>query len=223
MKKTEKEILDLLKKSRFGLNVQKISDDLGYSRTTISKYLKILEKKGKVFYRVIGQNKIWIHRDIYFDKENKNNIISNLIFAIYSSMLRNMEKTDLKPDYVKRLGKLIAQDFNFSEFINKDLLKIPDEIILSPKNAENLMKIIDSICKFYDNYEWRPPIIIDEKYILILRMYNSDLIYEAPFHFYLLSGFIEYEMNKYIAGEVKVVQIKQDKKIVDLQFKFDRD
>ncbi|MBD3229779.1 MAG: ArsR family transcriptional regulator, partial [Candidatus Lokiarchaeota archaeon] len=160
-KDTKKEILDLLKRSRFGLNVQKISDDLGYSRTTISKYLKILEKDDLVFYRTIGQNKIWIHKDIYFDKRNKDNPLNNLVFAIYTSMLRNMETSDLKPnltpDYIKKLGKLIAQDFNFSEFLDNDLLKIPDEIPDSDKISELLMKIIDSICKFFDNYTWKEP------------------------------------------------------------------
>jgi len=47
-------ILDLLKSSKFGLNVKNIKDKLGYSRTTIAKYLDILEKDNLVFDQKIG-------------------------------------------------------------------------------------------------------------------------------------------------------------------------
>lgn len=230
---TEQEILEILNRERFGLNIQILSEKLGYSRNTITKYLKILEDQGKVFCREIGQNYIWIHKDVYYDKIDKTNPISSLIFSIYTALMKNIEKIDVPPKKVKELGKYIAEDFNFSDYIDRSYLKISKEISDSMEIADLLMKIIDSICKFYDDYTWSSPIIIKDRTIIILRMHNSDLI-ESPNHFYLISGFIEYEMNKQInefnrtikelknpiEGNVEIVQINEEKKIVDFQFEF---
>jgi DNA-binding transcriptional ArsR family regulator len=230
---TEQEILEILKRERFGLNIQILSEKLGYSRNTITKYLKILEDKEKVICREIGQNFIWIHKDVYYDKIDKTNPISSLIFSIYTAMMKNIEKIDVSTKKVKDLGKYIAEEFNFSDYIDKSYLQISNAISDSMEIADLFMKIIDSICKFYDEYSWSSPIIVKDKSIIILRMHNSDLI-DTPNHFYLISGFIEYEMNKQInefnrkikelknpiKGNVDIVQINKEKKIVDFQFEF---
>ena len=41
----EIEILALLKSSKYGFSISKLAQKLGYSRTTVSKYLNIMEKK----------------------------------------------------------------------------------------------------------------------------------------------------------------------------------
>jgi hypothetical protein len=213
----KKSILDLLQRSRFGLNVKNLKDKLGYSRTTIAKYLTLLQEEDMVVDREIGQYHIWLHKDTFYGKNKK---INSLIFAIYWSMLRNMEKDtvlNINPADIKRLGKNVASDFNFS-----DLFDIKPQENAEPEDfhaiAKVLMDVIDSICKFYDSYSWRPPIIIKEKNTIIVRMYDSDLIKRANFHFYMLSGFIEHEMNKFIECSVNVIQIDENERIVDYQF-----
>jgi len=49
-------------------------------------------------------------------------------------------------------------------------------------------------------------------------MKNSNFVTNSPFHFYLISGFIENEMNKYVSAQVNVSQIHNKEKLVDFQF-----
>jgi len=213
-------ILDLLKSSKFGLNVKNIKDKLGYSRTTIAKYLDILEKDNLVFDQKIGQYRVWLH------KEHENiKSLNVLIFDVYQSMLRHMEEDselDISPEKIKKMGMTVASDLHFSELVDKQLFEG-----VNLRNfgdiADLLMKAIDMMCTYYDNYSWRPPIIIESKNIIIVRMYDSKLISSTNYHFYMLSGFIEQAMNetaKGSKGSVNVIQIDEKEKIVDFQFEF---
>ena len=56
-------ILELLKSSKFGLNVKNLKDTLGYSRTTLAKYLNKLEEENLVFDQKIGQYRVWLHKE----------------------------------------------------------------------------------------------------------------------------------------------------------------
>ena len=213
-------ILDLLKSSKFGLNVKNIKDKLGYSRTTIAKYLDILEKDNLVFDQKIGQYRVWLHKD----HENIKSL-NVLIFDIYQSMLRNMEKDpefSITPEKIKKMGMQVASDLHFSELVDTQLFEGANFRNFS-SIADLLMKAIDMMCTYYDSYSWRPPIIIDSKNIIIVRMYDSKLISSTKYHFYMLSGFIEHAMNKMGKGSkhsVNVIKIDEIEKIVDFQFEF---
>ena len=213
-------ILGLLKDSKFGLNVKNLKDKLGYSRTTIAKYLDILEKDNLVFDQKIGQYRVWLHKD----HENIKSL-NVLIFDIYQSMLRNMEKDsefNITPEKIKKMGIQVASDLHFSELLDKQLFEGAD-LRNFGNIADLLMKAIDMMCTYYDSYSWRPPIIIDSKNIIIVRMYNSKLISSTNYHFYMLSGFIEHAMNKMGKGakhSVNVIKIDEIEKIVDFQFEF---
>ena len=213
-------ILDLLKSSKFGLNVKNLKDELGYSRTTIAKYLNILEQEELVFDQKIGQYRIWLHKD---NEDIKS--LNVLIFDVYQSMLRNMQTDpdlNITPKKIKKLGMKVASDLQFSELVDEKTFKGADLSDFG-KIAELLMKTIDTMCTYYDSYSWRPPIIIKNKNIIIVRMYNSNLISSTNYHFYMLSGFIEYAMNKMAKGakgSVNVIKIDEKEKIVDFQFEF---
>lgn len=216
-KSIDSKILELLHRSRFGLNVKHISEELEHSRTTILKYLRKLKEKALVYEREFGQSKLWIHKDIIHGKPKNDNPLGSLLFSIYSSMLKHMEE-DLESEYIKDLGKKIAGDFDFSTLFNLHSQEEKNNIRALDSIANILMTTIDSICQLYDNYDWRPPVFLKDKNIIIIRMHDSDLIDLAHYHFYLLSGLIEYEMSKYVDCSVNVTQIDEKEKIVDFQF-----
>ncbi len=213
-------ILELLKSSKFGLNVKNLKDELGYSRTTIAKYLNILEQEELVFDQKIGQYRVWLHKD----HENTKSL-NILIFDVYQSMLRNMEKDpgfNITPKKIKKMGMQVASDLHFSELVDIQLFEGVD-LRNFGGIADLLMKAIDMMCTYYDSYSWRPPIIIESKNIIIVRMYDSKLISSTNYHFYMLSGFIEQAMNKMGKGlkhSVNVIKIDEIEKIVDFQFDF---
>ena len=223
------EILELLKNSHLGLSIRNISKQLNHSRTTISKYLKVLENEDLVSKHKISQYKVWILKDnLYLDKRN------SLIFFIINSMLKNLSNLNLKKEDIKNLGKMVAEEMSFEDYINisvinefRNLIKKgkfpkPEEI------ANGILDIIDSVISLYDNYEWDRPPIIHKDGSITIRMRNSDLI-SNPNHFYLISGFIEHAMeqeikktpfNKQIKAKVNVIQVIETEKIVDFQFEF---
>lgn len=210
-------IVQLIKKSQFGLNIKNIADELGYSRTTITKYLQILEKEGLVIERAVGQYKIWVHRDALLET-NRITPVNEMIFSILKHI-----QTELDPISLKKLGQAVAGDMNFSRYIDQEIIKKSEEKLEYEGIAELLMKTIDSICKIYDDYNWHLPIINIQKGIIILRMSESDLL-EIPSYFHLISGIIEYEMNRFIpeSANVNVIQINENNKVVDLEFEIKR-
>lgn len=223
------EILELLKNSHLGLSIRNISDQLNRSRTTITKYLKILEDEDVVSERQISQYKVWILKDnLNLDKRN------SLIFAIVDSILRNLSNLDLKKDDIKNLGKMVANEMDFADFIDNSILKEFRDLIKigkfpkPEKIANGILDIIDSVISLYDNYEWDRPPIIHKDGSITIRMRNSELMSNQN-HYYFISGFIEYAMEqeiqktpfgKQIIGKVSVVQILEKEKIVDFLFEF---
>ncbi|MHA1310960.1 MAG: HTH domain-containing protein [Candidatus Helarchaeota archaeon] len=59
-------ILKSLKSTNFGKSIKKIAVELDLSRTTVSKYLKILDKENRCINRKVG----FIHSG--FQKKTKN-------------------------------------------------------------------------------------------------------------------------------------------------------
>ncbi|NVM53453.1 MAG: HTH domain-containing protein [Candidatus Helarchaeota archaeon] len=218
------EILGVLINSRFGMNITKIAEKLKISRTTVTKYLKSLENEGLAVVQDVGQYKLWIHKDIYLEEKNKGKQLQNFIIPLYITMLKNFEKIGVGPEEIKGLGKSTAKDFNFVDFSDSRVFDFVKEMQISYDNfkpdelARFFMNVIDSVARWFDNYVWKPPIIIDGTRIIILRMENSDYI-DAPMHFYLISGVMEEELNNYISGKVTINQIATEEKVVD--FKFD--
>ncbi|MHA1647562.1 MAG: HTH domain-containing protein [Promethearchaeota archaeon] len=225
------DILNLLKDAKFGLSVSKLAQQLNASRTTISKYLKILEEERKVSVQDIGQYKLWYQTEKYHQNKLRREALSTFYEPFYRSLLRNFSQFIKKPEDLKELGKVIAKDLNFSELTDsivsqQNLTPLPEnkeEIAkIHPKlplMAQYIMNIIDSLFSTFDNYEWEPPVILREQNIIILRMKNSEYT-SLTAHFQIFAGIIEQEMSKYIEACVTLNQIQPQNQIVDIQFQF---
>lgn len=56
------QILEILKGSAFGLQMEEVAEKLGLTRHTVAKYLEILRAEGKIHFKKVGRAKLW--RDI---------------------------------------------------------------------------------------------------------------------------------------------------------------
>lgn len=62
-KNLQAQILNVLKSSPSGLQMEELAEKLGLTRHTVAKYLEILRAEGKIHYRKVGRSKIW--KDIF--------------------------------------------------------------------------------------------------------------------------------------------------------------
>ncbi len=56
------QILEILKGSPFGLQMEEVAEKLGLTRHTVAKYLGILRAEGKIHFKKVGRAKLW--RDV---------------------------------------------------------------------------------------------------------------------------------------------------------------
>lgn len=56
------QILEILKGSPFGLQMEEVAEKLGLTRHTVAKYLEILRAEGKIHFKKVGRAKLW--RDV---------------------------------------------------------------------------------------------------------------------------------------------------------------
>ena len=220
----EKDILMLLKDARFGHSINKIAKELNYSRTTISKYLVQMQKEGKVFAQDIGQYKVWHHQEGFYRK-NYDCSIANIIFQpFYTSMMKNLPSYGIEKEQFKELGREISKDLDLFELVDTfvDLsassLKNSNQTTLN-ELAHITMDIIDMIFSDSDQFTWHPPFICGEESFFILRMAGSDY-FDSPAHFYLLSGLIQFQLEKKTKAAVHIHQIVEEEKLVDMKFQF---
>lgn len=58
-KDTQSKIVNILKKSPLGLQMEEVAEKLCLTRHTIAKYLEVLRAEGKIHYRKVGRSKLW--------------------------------------------------------------------------------------------------------------------------------------------------------------------
>ncbi|NIM59937.1 MAG: GNAT family N-acetyltransferase [Candidatus Aminicenantes bacterium] len=58
-KNLQDKILEVLKASPSGLQMEELADKLGLTRHTIAKYLEVLRAEGKIHYHKVGRSKLW--------------------------------------------------------------------------------------------------------------------------------------------------------------------
>jgi len=223
-KTIKQDILEELQDARLGIYTTQIAKNLNCSRTTVTKYLKMLEEEGLAVVTSVGDIKLWKHKDTIED-ENKKESLMNYILPLYTLMLKNFDKIKVDQEKAKKLGKLISKDFKFDKFIDVSLVKSIEDLIKSLKDknyekiANALMDIVDSVLKPLDNYDWEEPFIATDKNIIILRMKDSDFI-TSPMHFYVLSGILEEEINNFFPITISISKIAKKKNMVDIEIDF---
>jgi len=218
----EAKLLETLQDARFGVSISKLAERMDCSRTTVSKYLKTLEEKQLVVQQDIGQYKLWLHIDHFRLNQSRKDALSAFYEPFYDSIMRHLPQFMGNPAMIKQLGRAIASDLAFSEMAQEMVetrraaVSLDSSVDLSTV-AQITMEIFDSIFHTFDTYTWSPPIVMNDKQIFILRMAGSAYSH-LPAHFQLIAGVLEAEIEVYSPVEVKVGQILEEEKIVDLIF-----
>ena len=106
-KEYEVRIIELLQQSPSGLTITDIHNGINASRITVSKYISVLEAKGKVFSKKIGAYKL------YFITERKY-IPKTPMLAYYAGLLSCIKKEFSDLNKFKEFG-----------YLNDDFIKYP--------------------------------------------------------------------------------------------------
>ncbi|MFP4081570.1 MAG: GNAT family N-acetyltransferase [Candidatus Aminicenantes bacterium] len=99
---SQQEILEVLKASPSGVQMEELVEKLGLTRHTIAKYLEVLRAEGKVHYRKVGRSKIW--RDVSTSANIKLLTINDLedILRIEEEIEREQDlENPERMDYLK--------------------------------------------------------------------------------------------------------------------------
>ena len=113
----KKEILEYIKDNPSGSTVTDVSEGINTTRITASKYISILETKGKIFSQKIGVYKLYFSaKRVFFPKDT--------IISYYIGLLAGYKKEIGNINKYKEIGINI---YNFMEFpfisqIPKDIL-----------------------------------------------------------------------------------------------------
>ncbi|MCP4760459.1 MAG: HTH domain-containing protein [archaeon] len=222
------ETLDLIKINNFGISTKKIAEKLGYSRTTIRKYLKILETDGLIFDREMGQYKIWLHIDAkeYFGKER--NPGQNLILQIYHLLLKSLKlcHPELIPEMGKEMGKSIGLELDFENYIDFDLKNSLKDLNDLDKTAKFMENIMNNLYLTGDSIHFDPHVSDLSNSSIILRIRNSDFI-DIPLEFYFMAGIMEKKMSFYYEKLFKktvmvdIIGIVPEINLVDMKISFE--
>lgn len=222
----ENEILTLLLSAKYGYSVSKIATKLGYSRTTTSKYLDILEKNSKVFVQDVGQYKLWHHVEGYYKKNEKSSLTSLFFQPFYKLLMKHLPNYNINLDQIQELGYKISKDLDLSELAEeyielststKDYISIDEYAVIAAVN----MEIINFLFSGIDDFNWAEPLYFQKEKFFIIRMTNSNFI-EIPAHYYILCGILHSQIQNYADISVMIHNINEKKNIVDIKFQFNK-
>ncbi|MCP4761571.1 MAG: helix-turn-helix domain-containing protein [archaeon] len=208
------QILEFLKKSDFGTSIKKISEELEYSRKTITKHLMNLKNEGEVFDREIGQYKVWIHKDVKEFHEKKNSM-NDILLELYFSVIKTLEKNHKSIDG-KMLGLQMTSEFAIEKFINEETFeniqkKIKKILLNTKKNkleqiTAEFLEVFKSL--YLSNAKYDLDFIVNTKPLKVqINLRHEDFL-NSPFYYDLLCGFMEGIINNIIK------QIMIEKKIL---------
>jgi len=212
-KEYKERIIEHLQQSPSGLTITDIHNGINASRITVSKYISVLEAKGKVFSKKIGAYKL------YFVTE-RSFIPKTPMLSYYAGLLSciKSEFTDLNK--FKEFGYII-NDFMIFPFSSE----IPEDI------KQSKIDLLKGIFEYYTNIFPRLDLLMDKNVIIekeikekdnsiLIRLKNLkifDTSENFDVHFYITSGITEKAFTKSFGRKVvcNVNKIDVSKKLVE--------
>ena len=217
MSKDKEKILEVLRPSKYGMSVKKIAEQLGWSRTTVSKYLQKLKQNEEVFDRDIGQYKIWLYnRSKGAEDTSKENL---LFLKAYQLFLKYLHEYHPELEDAKKIGASIGKDLDIENFISLDINDVIKKPLELSQIAQTFMDILNNIYLLnYEEYKFDPPIINYKPPFIILRIKESDYV-EIPMHFELLCGIFEEKINQLLKLnlDISIHDVFKDEKMIDIK------
>ncbi|TFF63798.1 MAG: ArsR family transcriptional regulator [Promethearchaeota archaeon] len=193
----ESRILNVLRQKTHGSTITEIANELKASRNTVSKYIKRLEKMGRVESKRIGVYKLYYsYGDGIMSKITFINFYKGLVCGLKLQFPNQEEK-------IKEIGKYIA-DFYALPIVNVNKLK--DEkpsiqsilILLEEFNTYNEL--------FNENSSLAGIEIIEPMKKFLLKLSNFSFFRDSTefiYHGYLVVGYMERLLTKKFEKKVK--------------------
>lgn len=196
----EEKIIKCLNDNLYGATVVDIAEKTNLCRNTVYRYLGILEGKDKIFKKKIG------NYNLYFSKEGRR-VSPNIVSAYYKGLLAAMnDAIPLNPMRWQRFGKKIADHLELpneeKDFQKLIKLKLP----LEKEGIDILNSMRPYFSLLHDKITLKNVYGTEEKKKIILHFVDSDLLEDDKtyiYHFYILSGFIEAKIKKYLGINVE--------------------
>ncbi|MHA1377492.1 MAG: HTH domain-containing protein [Candidatus Helarchaeota archaeon] len=208
-------ILNLLKKSTFGLNISQITEELNLSRNTVKKYIRTFEKEKLIEVRVIGRSKICYPKNKFQDQ--RVIIFRNLLFEFINGLVGAFEKvfpnfslSDPK-NFIKQIGS------EMSKTASLPLLSPPAEKLKKTKstgNKRDLLKQISQVSlQFLEVLNHLGGKMIQVEIVpnpktkntdsVVIRVQNtSNEFRKSEFFYHLSAGFYEYKLRENFGDNV---------------------
>ncbi len=216
------EILEYISDHPYGVNISEISEDKGFARNTVYKYLDELTDDNLIYKKEIGVYALYYSKD-------KSILIKDGIVSFFKGLLANIKNVyPDQEDVYKLIGRNIA-----------DSMKIPftaegREYLKSLKSASDI-ELIEAIPNYIAYFNiLQDSVNIDDIDIkkkekrAIVTFKNSDMLGNTDdyiYYFYLLMGIIERKLSEYTGKEVKFDVTKyetfEEKENSFINFSFD--
>jgi hypothetical protein len=202
-KNYESEILEYIRHNPGGVTKTDITNDIGYSRNTVSKYVSVLESKKLIFCRKIGAyNLYFTSKEGYFPKE--------ITTSYYKGVLAGLKKYFPDKEQVfKLIGKEALKhiDFSFGPTIKRQMRVV--------KGSPIIKLYFDVFKNFYTSYDLLQPKIeisnpeIDETGMrAVYKFTNSEFLETTDdfiYHFYMAVGIMEVIFSREIERPVECI------------------
>ena len=197
----KKKIYKCLVENSFGLTVTDIADKAEISRTTVYKYLALLEDEEVIYKKKIGMY------TLYFSQE-ESNLNKEVIMSVFKGLLINLKAAILNKEALfQEFGRKIA-----------DSLKIPfsgkDLNLLKNLKYESDETIIESIGNYFPYFNiMHDTLVVSEVDIdkknkkVVITFIDSDKHEISDgylYYFYLISGLIEKKLSDILSREIKL-------------------
>lgn len=185
----EAKILQYLRSKTSGSTITDIAKGIAASRTTISKYISILELKGKVIVESVGAY------NLYFNAE-KGTLPKKPVLTYYKGLISNLKKVFPKAEKVfKEIGKKIAESNPISlGHLKEKISKFIGDLQRGDKTA--MKEVIGDFSPYNAIFKEDTAISnintdkFQEESKIIVTFSNLDTSEDFVYHHYLFCGYM---------------------------------
>ncbi|MHA1145490.1 MAG: winged helix-turn-helix transcriptional regulator [Candidatus Helarchaeota archaeon] len=209
-KNIRQDILELLQRSKYGLNISQIVKKLGLSRNTVKKYMQSFEKEDLIEVKEIGRSKICL-----FKKQKKNRNVdifrtfffdfATSLFDAYDQVAASYLISDSK-EFLKEIGRKMSVNFEFPQITPEDYFDSARANVNESRFLMQVAHVSKQFLEFFNTFgqnmlqvEIVPPKINENEPVksVTLRVQNvSNEFGESVSFYHLWSGFYETRLRK---------------------------
>ncbi|NHI91533.1 MAG: ArsR family transcriptional regulator [Candidatus Lokiarchaeota archaeon] len=204
------DILNLLRRSKYGRNISQLSELLNFSRNTIKRYIDLLEEEDLVEIKEIGRSKIAYFKPNYHDNVVKGYL--SYLMDFYNSILKGFKRISKElqnpQKALKEIGNEMGEHLNWPPLEDTDLKKIEKPTL--SQVTDILIQLYEFFNSFYKTIkiEIIPPTKENISYKIIRIENISDKMEDSEYFYLITIGFFETKIRK-ICGDIVFFDIME--------------